>query len=206
MEGAASRARLITRSMAEIMAKNEKQENETPEVAPLEGIRIPKSLMPTAKITHAGRSKKDANGNEIGGTIDQKDHEYRRQVPALSIAGETLEDFTAGIADYLALNKALSVKGALVVIKRPNGTELQVPTRDPDDKGQDGQQDGRTLIPCKGLPLTFAELVTAINDAVDAVHKSEQNAKLTADFAVKPGKQSKVEPASDGTIPDSVTY
>ena len=189
------------------MAKNQNQETpEVPEAAPLEGIRIPKSLMPTAKITHAGRSKKDKDGNEIGGTIDQKDHEYRRQVPSLTIAGETQEDFNAGIASYMALNLALSQKGAMVVIRRPNGTELLVPTKDPEDKGADGQQDGRTLIPCTGLPTKFSELVTLINDAVETLHKSEQNARLTADFAVKPGKKAKVAAESDGAIPESVQY
>lgn len=199
------------------MAKNQTQD--APQDAPLEGIRIPKSLMPTAKITHAGRVKKtkekvtaeDGTVSEVEvevpgtGTLDKKDHEYRRQVPALSIAGETLEDFTAGISEYMALNKALSVKGAMVVIRRPNGTEQLVPTKDPEDKNGMGQQDGRTLIPCKGLPTTFADLVTAINEAVDALHKSEQNAKLTADFAAKPGKKAKAT-ESDGTVPEDVVY
>lgn len=208
---------------------NEKKQDKAPEGATLEGIRIPKSLMPSAKITHAGRSKKvkvkqvQPDGTiveveeEVGGTIDKKDHEYKRQVQALAIDAEdpnailtpdspAVLGFVNTLIAYLMMNRALSVKGAAVVIKRPNGTEQLVYTKDPDDKGEAGQQDGRMLIPCKGIPTTLTDLVTLINDATETFHNSAMNAKLTADFAVKSSKKSKAEAASDGTIPEDVQY
>lgn len=160
-------------------------------------LKIPKSMLPEANISHKGR--KD-------GTIDEKDHKVRRMVPALEVDGEDPKAFVKAVSEYLALNKSLSVKGTEVEVLRPGGKVEIQRTKDGSDDGENGQQDGKTLIPCTGLPTTFADLVDSINKAVRATHIADMNAWLTDKFAPKKKAEKAAAQTSDGTVPEDVTF
>lgn len=163
-----------------------------------EPLKIPKFMLPEGNITNEGRKG-------TGGTTDGQDHKTRRMVPALAIDGEDGASFLAAVEGYLSLNKALSVKGTKVLVKKHDGTEEIQTTKDPEDKGELGTQDGKLLIPCTGLPTTFADLVDSINKAVKALHTGDQNAWLTANFA--PKKKKATEKAlAEGVIPEGMSF
>jgi hypothetical protein len=147
--------------------------------------RITKALVPESQIA----KERCKDGNK---------HSTKRILPMLTIADESPKAFVAAVTEYLAANKAICA-GEETEIVMASGKVHKVTPKD----ATAAQAEGVTLLPNADLPITYADLVDAINKAVEALHRNQMGAWLTKTFTVpKAGAKTVV----DGIVPDDETF
>jgi hypothetical protein len=102
-------------------------------------------------------------------SVDGQAHALAALAPQLVIAGNTPENFLAGIVEFFAINSALSGGQEIDVVGKGGTVKTVKPRRD--------CADGRVaVLSSVDYPTDFASLVKAINSAVESLVKDATKA------------------------------
>lgn len=120
---------------------------------------------------------------------DKKEHKAAKLLPMLVAKDGTPKAFMAAVDEFLAICVALD-KGEDVTLVLADGTERKVvPKATPIE--------GKRIIPTNALPLTYGDLIDAIQAGVNGRHRNLTGAWLTSEFATD---KSEAKSGKDGSI------